>query len=130
MEKQSNINYRELIITAAVTTIATIAATAITQRFLPSGGKGMGRPSTLLLNFSLEHQAKFADFVTVTNVNNLKWFRQQMFNMDVEDPAHYKGFNNTSIGNLAFLQKYSKHREIREIAKKVYDNLKRYNGHG
>lgn len=121
---KSKIDYKELVISAAVTALTVAAVNAI---FLSSGSKkGLGMPSRSLAFLPLEKQAKFADIVTAMNVNNNKWLVEQLSNVDITAPDFFKGMNNTSIGNCAFIVMHSKNKDARDKCRIILERFKQH----
>lgn len=72
-------------------------------------------------NLSIEEQCKYADPVTVANVNQ-KWLQEQSEQM-YKNGISTALVNATSIGNTAYLALHSTSSKTRESAQKVLESV-------
>lgn len=120
-------DYKSIAIQAGITAVVV----AVVNKLMTPVVGGLGAGDKLMLqNFSIERMAQFADAITIANVNNLDYLREQFGMLDVTDPMTFKNGNRTSIGNCAYVAIYSKHKEARDLAHQFINNYKKYADEG
>ena len=115
------LNYKSIAIQAGITALVF----ALVNRFM-APAKGLGMPEKLLLNLSMDRMAQFADVVTIANVNNYGFLKEQLGSIDPENTEIFKNGNRTSIGNCAFVAVHSKFPDMREKAALMIANYKKF----
>ncbi|WP_291866674.1 hypothetical protein [Maribacter sp.] len=114
------LDYKAIAIQAGITAIVFAAVNKI---FTPTQN-AIGLAEKAIAFMPIEHQAKFADSVTVENARDNKWLAEQLSNLDPNDPNIYKDINKTSIGNSAYIALYGSHEGARKKSLRILNNIK------
>ncbi len=115
----TKLNYKQVAFQAA---IYAFAFGMVNKLMAPK--KRIGLDMKTLAFLPLEHQAIFADHVTVENAGSSIWLVEQMANQDTEDPNLYKDINKTSIGNLAYIAIHGSNEPARKKSLRILENIK------
>ena len=85
----------------------------------------IGMDNRIVLDLTLEQQAKYCDHVTKSVVDN----NQNLDSIGLRtgnDEEMYEDWNVCAVGNIAYIALYAKKEEDREYAKNLLDNYIKY----
>ncbi len=75
---------------------------------------------------SLDEQSEYADRVTIMNVNS-RLIEKQIMEYEYETTEDLTYWNTTTIGNLAYIAKYCKNRNVKDKCLVLLNIYKKYN---
>lgn len=120
MAKQG-IDIKTVAINAAVTALVVAVVNNVFNK-----SKGLGLPGKFLANLPLERQAQFADIATISNIKNPGFFKEQLRQVDIEDPEFYKNVKKEAVGNCAFVVLNTTDSQLRATCLHILENYKKY----
>mgnify|MGYP000450684645 CR=1 FL=1 len=123
VKKKEDIRYKQLIITAAVTAVASAAGIALVNYLLPGKG-GLGVTRLVFSELPITRQAQLAEMGTVVNVNNRFWLEKELTAVE-NNPDWYKRASHKDIANIAFVALHSKHGDLKNKCMAILNNLKK-----
>jgi len=73
-----------------------------------------------ILDFPLNHQARYANLITVTKINETRFLKKAFLPFNEKEPNYiFPNFNAMSVGNLAFIQLNAPTKHYRDKAESL-----------